>query len=434
MLSLSWPMIVTTSLMMMGPTIDMIWVGRLGAASIAGVGVAGVAVMLVNSMMFGLIGGLRAMVSRFIGGRDQQGAVHVTQQALVVSAIFAIVMAIIGVFLAEPIMRITGVQDDVVARGAEYLKISFVGMVAMSFRMMTDSAMQASGDAMTPMKITLAYRILHVALAPFLIFGWWIFPRLEVSGAALTQVISQAIGTVIGLWFLFTGRTKLRLTFRNFSLDPVMTWRLLKIGIPGSVMGIQANLSQFVLLWFIVPFGTAAVAAHTLNQRIEMFLFMPSMGLGMAAGVLAGQNLGAGQAGRAEKTGWLAAGMVEGIMLIASAAILLWAEKVVYLFSSDPQVVSLASAFLRIAVAGYAVMGIMFIFQQCVAGVGDTVPTMIFSLLIAWGVQIPLAFFLPRMTDLGVYGIRWGMAAGMIAGAVIFAVYFKLGRWKRKQV
>ncbi len=434
LLGLSWPVIVSNSLNMLGPTVDMIWVGKLGAAAIAGVGVAGMVVMLVNSMMMGLFMGLRAMVARSMGAGDDKTAVHVARQAIALSAGLSIIMAIIGIFFAESIMQLLGVQPDVIAQGAPYLRINFVGMVAMSFRMMTDATMQASGDTMNPMKIAVAFRLFHVALCPFLVFGWWFFPRMGVSGAAMTNVISQSLGTAIGLWILLTGRTRLRLTFSDFHLDLNTVWRLVKIGIPASVMGMERNLSQLVLMWFMVPFGTLAVASHALCQRIEMLLFVPVMGLGIGAGVLAGQNLGAHQPARAERGGWLAAGLAEGFIVACSLAILLWAGSIVRIFNANPDLVALASAFLRIAVAGLSVMGLLGVFMNCISSAGDTLPPMLVSLLGDWVVQIPLAFLLPRVTGLGVYGVRWAIVAPMVLGAVIFTIYFRLGRWKRKKV
>ncbi|MBI2853244.1 MAG: MATE family efflux transporter [Chloroflexi bacterium] len=434
LLALSWPMMVTNSVNMLGPTVDMIWVGRLGAASIAGVGVAGMAVMVLNSLFMGLFTGLRAMVARSVGARDEASAIHIARQALAVGTVSSITIAFVGLFLAEPIMRLTGVQEDVITEGAAYLRISLVGMVAMTFRFMADSVMQASGDTITPMKISIIFRIFHVILAPFLIFGWWIFPRLEVSGAALTQVFSAGVGTALGFWFLFTGRSRLHLTLSRFHIDSGVIWRLVKIGIPASAMGMERSLGQFILMWFMVPFGTVAVAAHTLNQRIEMFLFVPVFGMGMAASVLTGQNLGAGQPQRAEKSVWLAVALAQGALVIFAAAMLLWAEKFVYVFSSNPGVVEAGSAFLRIAVAGYLLIGVTAILQQGLSGAGDTTAPMLVSLLSMWVVQVPLAYFLPKVAGLGAFGVRWAIVAGIVVGAIAYILYFRLGRWKRQQV
>lgn len=427
-------MVVGGSLNMLGPTIDMIWVGKLGAAAIAAVGVSGMIVQLANSLTMGLYQGLRATVARFVGAGDTELANHVARQAVVVSLAYSIVMAAIGHFLATPIMRLMGVGEDVVALGAPYLSINFIGMVTMSFRNMTESMMQASGDSRTPMWIAVFFRLLHIAVCPLLIFGLWIFPRMGVNGAATTAVFSQGIGAGLGMWFLYSGRTRLHLDFKGFRVDFKTIWRLLRIGIPASVSAMQRTLGNLVLVAIIGPFGTLAVAAHSINQRVEMFLQMPSMGIGQAAGVLAGQNLGAGQPARAEKTGWIAAGFLTLAFTVISIAVLIWAEPIVRIFDNDPDLVVVSALFLRIACANWVVMGLTNVFQSCVNGAGDTMVPMIIMLVNMWLMQIPLAYFLPKITGLGVYGVRWGIVAGTVAAAIIYTIYFRVGRWKHKVV
>ena len=433
-LALSWPIVVGNSLNLLGPVIDMVWVGKLGAASIAGVGVSGMAVMLITSARMGLTQGTRALVARFVGAGDARGANHIAQQAFVISGGYTVIVASIGIFFAEPIMSLFGLEADVVAEGAAYMRIMFIGTVAMSFRMMAEGIMQASGDTVTPMRITVGFRILHAAMAPVLIFGLWIFPRLGVSGAATANAVSQGLGGAVALWILFTGRSRLRITLKDFSLDFGVIWRILKIGIPASIMAMERTFGDMVLMVFMVPFGTIAVAGHTLIQRMQAILRMPCMGMGIGSGVLVGQNLGAGHPDRAEKGGWMAAGVAETFTIIASVAILLWAESLVRVFNSEPQVVAVTSSFLRVGAAGYAVMGIYYVLQNTIAGAGDTIPPMLVTLLNFWFVQIPLAFLLPKYTVLGVLGVRWAIAAGVISGTIAYAVYFKMGRWKRKSV
>ena len=165
-----------------------------------------------------------------------------------------------------------------------------------------------------------------------------------------------------------------------------------------------------------------------------MFVTLLGMGFGKGAGVLVGQNLGAQQPERAERSAWLAVAVVEAIVVTCSLAILLWPDAVVRIFNSEPGLVATASSFLRIAVAGYLTLGLMAVFGQSLMGAGDTVPAMIFSVAAIWLVALPLAYFLPQVTDLGVQGVRWGMASGMISTGIISATYFMSGRWKRKTV
>ena len=431
---LGWPMMVGSLLNQIGPVIDMMWVGRLGAAAMAGVGVAGMAVMVVNSLRMGLSVSTRAMVARFIGSDDTENANHVAQQTLVISVAFSTTLAIIGIFLAETILELLGLEPDVVAQGAAYMRIQFVGSVTMSLWMMAESTMQASGDSVNPMRIVVGFRLLHIALSPFLIFGWWIFPSLGVSGAALANVLAQGIGGAIGLWFLFNGRTRLRLTLRKFRFDGKMIWRLVKIGLPASVTGAERTFANLTLMWFVVPFGTAAVAAHSLIERIDVFAHMPTQGFGMAAGVLAGQNMGAGQPERAEKTAWQAAGLITIAMFIVAGLIWVGAEGLVRLFNSEPELVKIASTFLKIQIVSYLMFGLVVVLMQCLNGVGDTVIPMLTTLLSMWLVQVPLSFYLSRFTTLDVYGVRWGIVSAIVVRGLIYAAYFKSGWWKRKRV
>ena len=434
LLTLSWPMIIANVVNMAGPTVDMIWVGRLGSAAIAAVGVSGIAVMLAQSSLMGLFTGMRAMIARFVGAHDEEQANHVAQQAIVIGAISSVVLATIGIFLSENILELIGVEQEVIAEGAGYMRIQFVGMTAMAFRTMAEGVMQASGDSSTPMKIAVGFRLVHVVLAPVLIFGWWIFPKMGVNGAAITNVISQSLGTVLAFWFLMTGRSRLKLTLKNFHLDMATIWRIVRIGIPASIMGMEQNLRGFIFIRFMAPFGTMAMAAHTLLSRIEMILFMPAFGLGMAAGVLTGQNLGANQPDRAAKSGWTAAAIVEGFVIIACIALLLWAEVAVRAFTSDPELIKISAMFIRIAVAGYVTMGLAAVFQQCIVSAGDTILPMVFNLISGWLIQLPLAYFLPKAGDLGVYGVRWSLVIPMVLGTIVYTVYFRMGKWKLKTV
>jgi putative MATE family efflux protein len=432
--SLSWPMVVGGTLNMLGPTIDMIWVGRLGEASIAGVGVSGMVVQVINSMTMGLFTGMRAMIARFVGAGDAEGANHIARQAFVLGVAFSLIMAVIGIFLAEPILIMLGVASDVVSEGAAYLRINCIGMVTMTFRMMTEATMQASGDAIRPMRIAIFFRLFHIALCPFLVFGWWIFPHMGVSGAAITNVFSQALGAGIGIWFLFAGYTRLRLTLRGFKFDPGAIWRMVKIGIPASITGMERTFGQLALMWFVVPFGTLAVAAHTVGQRVDQFVNNPVMAFGQAAGILAGQNLGAREPERAMKTGWISVGISSSLMLVLSGVLLLWAEPAASIFTPSQDLIGQTGVYIRIQVAGYAAFGFTMVLSQVLNGVGDTLPVMLFALLGMWLVQVPVAFLLSRYTDLGVAGVWCGMVAGVLVRAIIYLFYFRAGKWKTKKV
>jgi len=391
-------------------------------------------VVLMITVKSGFSVGEKAMVARFIGAGDDATANHIASQALVISAVYGAIVALIGILFTKQIFNLFSLEADAITEGVIYLRIVLTGWWTEAFWITSFSLMQASGDTVTPMKIAVIIRFVNSVICPFLILGWWVFPRLGVTGAAITYVFATGLGMSICLWVLFTGQTRLKLTLRDFRPDFKIMWRILKIGIPASVTSLGKAFGDLVLTWFMIPFGTMALAAHSLISRIESFISTPNMGLGGGAGVLVGQNLGVGQPKQASRSGWMATGLAVGFMIICSVALLLWSEEIIGIFNNEPDLIKLGSIFLRIALAGYLGMSVVYIMQNCISGSGDTMPPLIISLVTLWIVQLPLAFLLSRFTDLGMYGVRWAIVAGFVVGAIVYIIYFKLGTWKRKKV
>ena len=121
-------------------------------------------------------------------------------------------------------------------------------------------------------------------------------------------------------------------------------------------------------------------------------------------------------------------------MLIGSVAVLLWPAGIVGIFNTEPGLVEITTVFLKIQVAGFLVLGVTAVLTECLNGVGDTMIPMLATLVTMWGVQLPMAYFLSRLTNLGVYGVRWSMVIALAMRAVTYVIYFWLGRWKRKRV
>ncbi len=177
LLLLSWPMVLMETLFVASQVADMVWVGRLGPAAIAGVGIANIVVMLVMSMDLGLIIGVRALVARYVGAGDMEGANHIAAQALILSVTWGALMMTIGILLAGPIMGLFGLEADVVADGMAYMRVMFAGWIAMDVLVMGLYIIQSSGDTLRPLYIEALLRVIHVTLCPFLVLGLWVFPH-----------------------------------------------------------------------------------------------------------------------------------------------------------------------------------------------------------------------------------------------------------------
>jgi len=434
LVSLSWPLTVSEFLGILVPVIDMVWIGKLGAEAIAGAGMAASVAAVIMSSISGLNIGLRATVSRLVGAGDHDGAVHMLKQAFVIALVFTAVVAVAGGLLSRPLLSTFGLEAKAVDQGTPYLALMLAATPLFTCRLLAEAAMQASGDAVTPMKITVAHRILHAGLSPALVFGWLFFPELGVRGAAWAPIAAQSVALALGLWVLTTGRTRLRLKLLPLRVVRRDIWRLVKLSAPTSVAFMQNDLGQTVIGWIMVPFGTTAVAAHVVARRIEQVLFMPISGLGLASGILTGQYLGIKRPDIAAKNGWIAAGIAASFGLVSAAAVLLFAPSIVGVFNSEPGLVGMATSFARIGSWSYALIGVIVVFLTCLNGAGDTVPPMLIMAGCLWLIGIPLAFFLPRATGMSVYGLRWMLQSIAVLTAAGFVVYYQSGRWKTRKI
>ena len=432
-LLLAWPMVAGSIVNQFDMIVDMVWVARLGVRSVAGVAVAGNLVQVLNSARMGLTTGQRAMVSRAVGADDIEAANYSTAQAFLLNLVYVTLTIVAGVILAEPLMRLMGVEAEVARQGANYMRIMMFSQAAMSFRTMGDAAMQSSGDSMTPAKIITVIRGLHIILAPFLIFGWGFLPRLEVSGAALANTITQILGAAIAIWVLASGHTRLRmkLTWR-FNLSII--WEMIRIGFPASINSAERSIARAFITRILATFGTYGVAAHSIAARVDHLAELMSQGMGQAAGVLVGQNLGAGRPDRSYRSAWTAMGFGALASLIMGIGVVWKAEAIVRIFNSDPELVRMTSTYVRIMSASFVFMCGSTVFSQALNGAGDTIPPMVVSIASLWGVDLPLAYVIPRITGWGVYGIAVAAVAASTVRVILYICFFQWGKWKEKKI
>ena len=130
----------------------------------------------------------------------------------------------------------------------------------------------------------------------------------------------------------------------------------------------------------------------------------------------------------------MAVALVEGIMFILCLVLVFAAEHIVQIFTTEPEVIQIGATYLRIGILGYIVLGFVAVLMNSLSGSGDTLPPMIVAISTVLIVTLPMAFFLSKYTSLGVYGVRWALAAEMVVQAIVFTIYFRTGKWKTKYV
>lgn len=433
-MTLAVPMLIGAVLQNVQSLIDLFWVGRLGSHAVASVAMSGTILMVLFPMLMGISTGTIALVARAVGAGQTDEAAAAAGQSLMLALVLGGLSAVAGWLFSPWMFKLLGAEPDIVADGSLYLRISLIGSFTVFMLFIGNASLQGAGDAITPMCVMAVSNGINILLDPLLIYGLGPFPRLGVQGAAWATVIAQAIAAGLSLYILFTGKSRLRIHLRQWKPRLELSWRILRIGLPGSGQMVSRSLMSAVLMRIVATCGTAAVAAYGIGMRFHMIALMSAFALGGAAATMVGQNLGAGKPLRARNAAWVAVGVDLVIMTATAAALMIFAPGLIGFFNKEPEVVRTGVDYLRIVSPSYIFAALGIVFNRALNGAGDSMGPMIITVSTLWGLQVPLAVLLSRIMNPATHGIWLAIVTAIIAQGLLSTGWFMRGKWMRKQV
>ena len=435
LLRLSGPMFVSALLQNLQSVIDLFWVGRLGSESVAALAVSGIILMLLFPVIMGVSMGTVAMVSRAIGAKNPDEAGEIAGQSMLLALIFGLAAGAVGYCFAGTLCRLLGAAPEVAPLATTYLRISFAGAFTVFILFVGNSALQGAGNSTIPMFAMALATLLNLGLDPLLIFGLLGLPRLGVAGAAVATVIAQALAAILVMSVLHSGRVAgMHAHLGRWRLRSDLAWRLLRIGTPSSGQMLSRSLMSLLLMRIVAESGTAAVAAYGIGLRFHMIVLMPAFTLGNAVATMVGQNLGAGKPDRARRSAWIATGMDVVIMAISAIILCVAARPLMGAFDKNPEVIRIGVNYLRTVSPFYIFAALAIVLGRGLMGAGDSMGSMVCTIIGLWGVQVPLAFYLSRVITPSTQGVWWAIAAAITVHGLLVTIWFETGRWKHKRV
>ena len=429
---LAIPMMLELSMEAVFAVVDIAFVSRLGTDAVAAVGITEALVTVLYAIAIGLGMGVTAMVSRRIGAGDPDEAAQVTGQAIWLCAVLSIVVGIFGVAYAEDMLRMMGASDGVVEQGTGFTAVLLGGSASILYLFLLNAAFRGAGDAAVALRSLWLANGINIILDPCFIFGLGPFPEMGVTGAAVATTIGRGVGVVYQLYYLVGGRGRLEFHLRHLRLVPSLLHRMIVISIGGVGQFLIATSSWIVIMRIVAIYGSAAIAAYTIALRLIEFVFLPAWGLGNAAATLVGQNLGAGQPERAEKSAWQASKYNVYFMTGLGMLSVIGAPWITGLFTNDPEVMRYGVNCIRIFGIGYPLYAVGMIMTQSLNGAGDTATPSTLNLLCFWLVQIPLAWWLAEPLSLGPDGVFVAIVVAESLLSVLAVIMFRRGRWKQQ--
>lgn len=429
---LAWPAIIENLLHTIVGIVDTAMVGRLGAASLAAVGLGNQINHLALTIFSALATGSTALVARHVGAEEPKKASDVARQSLTLGVFVSGTVMIILLFSARGLLGFLfgGSEALVLEQATSYVRIITLAMILNYFLIVINAVLRGAGDTKTPMQITGIVNVINVIVNALFIYGLGPFPALGVAGAAIGTAVAQACGGLLAIRALFNNPTlRVRVT-DSFKPDLTIIKRIANIGVPAGVEQSFMRIGQLFYTMIVSSLGTVSYAAHQVALNAESLSFMPGAGFAVAATTLVGQNLGAKRPDDAEAAGKVTRNL--GILIMSAMGIVFFLipGPIVKIFSSDPGVSELATVCLRLVAIAQPALAAWMILAGGLRGAGDTRAIMKIVAVSFMLVRVGLAYVLAIQLNMGLIGAWIAMVVDLFLRGFLIQVRFNKGEWK----
>jgi putative MATE family efflux protein len=431
---LAVPMVLELVLESTFAVVDIWFVGKLGSSAVATVGLTETLLFLLYAIGIGLAMAVTAVVARRIGeGRKEEAAVTAVQ-AIWIASLASLPFAAAGIVYAPELLQLMGADEWTLRHGYPYMQWALGSNATIMLLFTINAVFRGAGDAAAAMRVLWFANGLNIVLDPILIFGFGPVPAYGIEGAAMATTIGRGAGVLLQLWILFRGGPHLRVLREQVVWHGAIFRNIVRTSLGGVGQMIVAMTSWIFLMRILADIGSQAVAGATIAVRIMMFTMMPAWGMSNAAATLVGQNLGAGQPGRAEASVWRIGAYNMVYLLGISVLFFALPREFMGLFSADPAVVAIGAEWLRILSYSLFVYGWWMVSVQAFNGAGDTVTPTWINVVFFWLIQLPLSWWLAIGLDWRHTGVFWGVFVSETAVGLFTLWLFSRGGWKSAQV
>lgn len=434
---LAIPMVLEMMMESVFALVDLYFVGHLEHSSFAiqTVGLTESVLTIIYSIAIGMSMAATAVVARRIGEKDPVAAAKAGMQAIIIAFAVNSIMSVLGVIYAKDILLLMGASSDAAEHGYRFTQIMIGSSLCIMLLFLINGIFRGAGNAAIAMKSLWLANICNIILCPILINGLGPIPAFGLIGAAIATTLGRTIGVLYQGYHLFFGKGALKIIISYFIPDFQQIKALVKIAAPGILQFVIASCSWIFLAQLVATTGgDHGSAGYQTALRIMMFFILPAWGLSNAAATLVGQNLGAKQIERAEKSVFTTARYNVIFMATITVITLCFGKYIVSFFTNDELVRTVAVEALQIMSIGFVFYGIGMVLINTFNGAGDTwTPTGI-NFFGFWLFQIPLAYVLSKHFNMGPTGVFIAIPVAETAITLAGIVLYKRGRWKRIEV
>ena len=428
LLSLAWPLFVEQGLRVLMQTVDVFMVSHVSDGAVAALGVAGQLVNLAI-MLFGFVGvGSSVVMTHHLGAGDAVGAARIARTAVAVNGWVGLVVAVALAALAGPLLRLLQLPAELLPFALPFLTIVGGSLALEAVNVAASAVLRAHGFARDAMVVAFAQNVVNAVGNLLLIFGLLGFPRLGVTGVAISGAVSRLVA-LGALALLVHRRTRLRLRAADMVSPPgEVLRRILHLGLPIAGENVCWSLAMTVTTSFVARMGAGALAVQSYALQISTWVVVMGSSIAFASQILVGHQVGTGALEEAYRELFrnlrTALLLVMGGMVVVAAL----APQLLGLFTGDPAIVATGAVVLRLGLLLEPGRISNLVVINALRATGDARFPVLFAMGSMWGVWVFLAWLLGLKLGLGLPGVWLAMSADEGLRAV-----FMIQRWRRRR-
>lgn len=429
LLAFALPMLVGNVFQQLYSAVDSIVVGKFnGSGALGAIGCTGTVTFLFFSISNGIGSGCGVVTAQYFGAGKNDRVRRALANSAYIMLSAGILMSVIAFFAAPAVLSIMKTPGDLLPDAITYIRVNCIGVPLVAVYNYSASMERAMGDSITPLYFLMLSCVINIALDLFFVC----LLGLSVFGAALATILSQLIA---GLGCLYTAWKKnplFHLSREDFTPDPVVLKRAVRIGLPMAMQWSMVAVSTSLLQTYVNSFDSQAVSAYTMTSRVEQLAHQPYGSLGSALSTYAGQNIGAGRPERVRKGVRQSTLLMLGFTLVVTVIMQLCSGTFMKIFldeSKEPDVVRIAAHGMRILSLFFASLGGIYITRSTLNGAGD-IGISVINGIVELGCRLLIPILMGLIPGVGIWGIWW--TAGLSwTGSALFCILRYLV-WIRK--
>ena len=420
---LALPIMGTSLIQMAYNLTDMIWIGKIGSNAVAAVGAAGMYLWLASGLATIPRMGGQVKVGQALGSGKEDRAADYAKGAIQMGIVFGILFGLICLIFPKGLISFFQLNHEEVISDAQiYLIITGGGVLFNFLNLIFTGIFTAMGNSMVTFTANIIGLAVNIILDPVLIFGWGVFPRMNVAGAAAATLFAQFLVFAVYIFVICKEQyvfSKIRIFIpakKAYIIDMV------KLGTPIAAQNMLFSSISMIIARLIAGWGDAAVAVQKVGSQIESISWMTAEGFASAVNAFIAQNYGANKKDRIKKGYYTAIRLMTVWGVVTSAALIFFPQVFFQIFIQEPDVLPMGVDYLRILGVSQLFMCTEITTAGAFQGLGKTFPPAVEGVVLNL-LRIPMALVLSA-TALGLNGVWWSISISSILKGIILPAWF----------